>query len=156
MARNYELTFIARPEIDPASLTALIERVKGFITAENGTIVKVDQWGMRRLSYPINKIRDGQYVFMLVQLDAQAVMRVESRLKLVETVIRYLLVKAEDTKLAPAEELADNNAAETTEPAVEAAATPAPVAEAAPEAPATEAVATSNDNAQAQAAPVSE
>ena len=100
MARNYELTIIARPEMDPAGLTALIERVKGFITAESGTVVKVDQWGMRRLSYPINKIRDGQYVFLFVQLEAQSVATGRITLEAGgKPIIRYLLVKSEDTNI---------------------------------------------------------
>ena len=163
MARNYELTFIARPEMDPAGLTALIERVKGFITAEGGTVVKADQWGVRRLSYPINKIRDGQYVFLFVQLEAQSVQKVESRLKLVESVIRYLLVKSEDTNITKAEPVA-----EAVEPAVKPAVEPAvePVAEAVPtvtkpvaavaEETTSTPVATAPDTAAAESSPTQE
>ena len=105
MVRNYELTFIGKPDMDVTNLTALIEKVKGYIMADGGTVVRLDQWGMRRLMYPIAKYKEGQYAFAVVQLEANAVAKVENRLKLNEDVIRYLLVRAEEdgkAKTAPA------------------------------------------------------
>ena len=96
MLRNYELTFIGKPDLDATNLAALIEKVKGYIAADGGSVVKLDQWGMRRLMYPISKYKEGQYVFVTTQLDAAATAKVENRLKLNEDVIRYLLVRAEE------------------------------------------------------------
>lgn len=95
--RDYELTYIVKPDVDAATLTALIERVNGFITAEGGSVTKLDQWGVRRLSYPINRYREGQYIFTLTKLNAASVAKIESRLRLQEDILRYLVVKAEDT-----------------------------------------------------------
>ena len=96
MLRNYELTFIGKPDLDATNLAALIEKVKGYIAADGGNVVKLDQWGMRRLMYPINKYKEGQYVFVTTQLEPTATAKVENRLKLNEDVIRYLLVRAEE------------------------------------------------------------
>ncbi len=100
MKRNYELTFIVKPDIDATTFTAVLDRVKDVITAEGGSIVKVDQWGLRRLMYPIRKYREGQYVFETVQLEALSIARIETRLRLMEDIIRYLLIRADET--APA------------------------------------------------------
>jgi small subunit ribosomal protein S6 len=111
MNRNYELTFIAKPDMDAANLAVLIEKVKGFIAADGGNVVRLDQWGTRRLSYPISKYRDGQYVFVLAEMDAQVTAKVEARLRLQEDVIRYLLVKSEGIVPAAAPAVAAGEAA---------------------------------------------
>ena len=119
--RDYELTYIVKPDVDAANLHAIIERVNGFITAEGGSVTKLDQWGIRRLSYAINKYREGQYVFIKTQLDAASVAKIEARLRLQEDILRYLLVRAEETaRPAPAK-------VEPAVQAVEVAAEPVPV-----------------------------
>jgi small subunit ribosomal protein S6 len=94
--RDYELTFIVKHDLDATNLNMLIEKVKGFVTSEGGVVSKTDMWGLRRLSYPIRKAREGQYIYMSVQLEPKSVARVEQRLKLSEDVLRYLMVLAED------------------------------------------------------------
>jgi small subunit ribosomal protein S6 len=99
--REYELTIIGKPDLDNTNLNVLLERVKGYITAEGGSIEKLDMWGMRHLTYPIRKFRDGHYVHMVVKLDGQSVAKIEQRLRLTDEVIRHLLVSADDDS-APA------------------------------------------------------
>ena len=132
MTRNYELTFIVKPDIDATNLTAVLDRVKEYISAEGGSIVKLDQWGMRRLMYPIRKFREGQYVFALVRLEATSIIRIENRLRLTEEIIRYLLVRADEDAEAPVES-AEAPAAASAEPQPAAPAPTAPTAEATPE-----------------------
>jgi small subunit ribosomal protein S6 len=96
MSRYYELTFIAKPDIEEANLNTLMEKVTGFVTSEGGKILKVNHWGVRRLMYPIRKYRDGRYVFMWLELGPAMVARIEGRLKLTEDIIRYLLIRADD------------------------------------------------------------
>lgn len=94
--RNYELTYIIKPDLDAASAAALMERVNGLVTAEGGAVVKTNQWGMRHLAYPIRRYREGNYVFSVVQLESTSLARVEQRLRLLEDLLRYLLVRADD------------------------------------------------------------
>jgi small subunit ribosomal protein S6 len=94
--RDYEFTFIASPHVDEADLSGLMDRVKGLITEAGGEIAKVDMWGTRRLAYPINDNREGQYVFMLVKLPPQAVVEVDRALNLIENVMRHLFVRVEE------------------------------------------------------------
>jgi small subunit ribosomal protein S6 len=125
VSRNYELTFIVKPDLDAANTASLLEKVKELLTSEGGTIIRLDQWGMRRLMYPIRKYREGQYVFILAKLEAPTIIRIEARLRLNEDIIRYLFIRADDDLPPPVA---------VEEPAVEAVATEAqPVAEVTPE-----------------------
>ena len=94
--RKYELTYITKPDLDAGALAALIERVSSFVASEGGTVVKTSQWGLRQLSYPIRKHREGYYVFSIVELEAPTLARLEQRLRLTEDVIRYLIVRADE------------------------------------------------------------
>ena len=96
--REYELTYIIKPDIDAAAVAVVIEKINGFIAAENGTLVKTDVWGMRKLTYAIRRYREGQYYFNIIKLPEDAPARLENRIKLTEDVIRHMLVIAEPLK----------------------------------------------------------
>jgi small subunit ribosomal protein S6 len=102
MMRTYELTYITKPDLDDRTLNALIERVNAMVAADGGSIIKVDRWGLRPLSYPIRKYREGHYVFTLLALPAAAPARLEQRLRLTEDIIRHLLVRADEVNDASA------------------------------------------------------
>jgi small subunit ribosomal protein S6 len=89
--RNYEVAYIADPDLDEATLTALEEKVQGWITAEGGTVTKVDRWGRRKLAYPLRKRTDGHYVFIFAALPPQSGASVERNLRLSEQVLRFLI-----------------------------------------------------------------
>ena len=93
--RNYEVAFIAHPELDEASLNALVEKAKGWVSAAGGQVTQVDLWGRRRLAYPIRKQREGQYVLMQTQLTAVATHDVERSLRLTEQVMRFQIIRTD-------------------------------------------------------------
>jgi small subunit ribosomal protein S6 len=93
--RNYELVFIAHPELDEEALNALVEKVKGWITAGGGVVEKADIWGKRRMAYHIRKQRDGQYVYVLVSMAPTFVQELERSLRLNESVLRFLVTTRE-------------------------------------------------------------
>jgi small subunit ribosomal protein S6 len=137
--RDYELTYIIKPDLDPTTSAGVIERVSGFVTADGGSITKTSPWGMRQLAYPIGRYREGQYVLSLVQIEPTSVARIEQRLRLTEDVLRFLLVRTEEEAAGePASEDVLGGAETTEAPtaeAAEAAEAAAPV-EAAPVEPA--------------------
>ena len=94
--RDYEMIFIVHPEVDREGLSGVIEEVKGLIEASGGTVRKVEPWGLRRLAYPIQKVREGHYVYMEIGLESDGVAKVERGLKLKEQVIRHLIVRIEE------------------------------------------------------------
>ncbi|HEC33772.1 MAG TPA: 30S ribosomal protein S6 [Chloroflexi bacterium] len=91
--RDYELLYIVHPQVDQEGLTAVIEEVKALIESTGGAVHKVEPWGLRRLAYPIQKVREGQYVLMQIGLDPQGVTEVKRGLKLKELIIRHLIVR---------------------------------------------------------------
>jgi small subunit ribosomal protein S6 len=102
--RNYELVLIVRPEVDEEGLAAVVETVKGVVKRGDGEVSKVDLWGLRRLAYPIQKLREGQYVLMYLDMATEGVAELERNLGLSEQVIRHLVVRLEDDKVPSAKE----------------------------------------------------
>ncbi len=94
--RQYELTYIVHPQVNPEEMAAVIDEVKGLVESQGGTVHKVEPWGLRRLAYPIRKVREGQYVFMEFSLDARGVAEMDRALKLKEPILRYLIVRTEE------------------------------------------------------------
>ena len=94
--RNYEVAFIAHPELDEASLSALVEKAKGWVSAVGGQVTQVDLWGRRRLAYTIHKQKEGQYVLMQAQMSAAASHDVERNLRLTEQVMRFQIIRTDD------------------------------------------------------------
>jgi small subunit ribosomal protein S6 len=87
------------PNLDEAAIDALNTRIQSIVTQRGGTVENVEPWGRRRLAYPIGRFRDGVYVLSRLTLPPNAAVDIERALKLTESVIRHLLVRAEG--LAP-------------------------------------------------------
>jgi small subunit ribosomal protein S6 len=83
------------PNLDDAAIDALNTRIQNMVTQRGGTIEAVEPWGRRRLAYPIGRFRDGVYIVSRFQLPPNAATEIERALKLTESVIRHLLVRAE-------------------------------------------------------------
>lgn len=93
--RNYEVVVIAQPDLDEAALTGLVDKVKGWITDAGGSVEKVDQWGKRRMAYSIRKQREGQYVLVFAQMQPAFTAELERNLRLVESVLRFMISAVE-------------------------------------------------------------
>ena len=90
------------PNLDDAAVEALNTRVANLVSQRGGSIDNVDNWGKKRLAYPIGRYRDGTYILTRMQLPPNAAVDIERALKLTESVIRHLLVRAEGLTGAPA------------------------------------------------------
>jgi small subunit ribosomal protein S6 len=82
------------PNLDDAGVEAVTARVNNLVTQRGGTVAGVEPWGRRRLAYPIARYRDGIYVLSRLSLPPNATAEIERALKLTESVIRHLLVRA--------------------------------------------------------------
>jgi small subunit ribosomal protein S6 len=83
------------PNLDDAAIEAQNTRIQNMVTQRGGTIQSVEPWGRKRLAYPIGRYRDGVYILSRFQLPPNAAAEIERALKLTESVIRHLLVRAE-------------------------------------------------------------
>jgi len=95
--RDYELGFILNPEVSEEQTSAILERIEKIVKNYDGQVVKVNQWGRRRLAYPIEHHRDGNYVFIDMILTPETVLELDRTLKVSEEVMRHL-VKRRDPK----------------------------------------------------------
>jgi small subunit ribosomal protein S6 len=95
--RDYELGFILNPEVSEEQTSAILERIEKIVNNYDGQVVKVNQWGRRRLAYPIEHHRDGYYVFIDMILTPETVLELDRTLKVSEEVMRHL-VKRRDPK----------------------------------------------------------
>lgn len=92
---SYELTYVVRP-LDESGLAAVNERVALLVSSSGGEIASRNDWGKRRLAYPIRKINEGFYTSLQVNLPPQAVRTVERALQLNDDVMRYLVIRLEE------------------------------------------------------------
>jgi small subunit ribosomal protein S6 len=89
------------PNLDEAAVATAKNRVESVIS-QRGEVKRVDDWGRRRLAYPIGRHRDGIYVLVRFQAKPEDAHDVERALKLMESVIRYLVVRIEEREPAAA------------------------------------------------------
>jgi small subunit ribosomal protein S6 len=100
--RDYELGFILNPEVSEEQTRAILERIEQIVSKHDGQVVKVNQWGRRRLAYPIQHHRDGYYAFIDMILTPETVLELDRTLKVSEEVIRHLITRR-DPKVAQKE-----------------------------------------------------
>lgn len=93
--RNYESLYIIHPEVVGDDLTAMVEKFQTVLTDQGAEIHKLDNWGVRKLAYPINKVERGCYVQTLFSAGPQVIAEFERRMRLDEKVLRFLTVRFE-------------------------------------------------------------
>ena len=118
MRRDYEIGFILNPEVSEEQTRAILERIEQIVANYDGQVLKVNQWGRRKLAYPIEHHRDGFYVFIDTILTPETVAELDRTLKVSEEVLRHL-IRRRDPKAVQKEREARTAAAS-------AAAAPAP------------------------------
>jgi len=136
---KYELGVIVRATLDEETLQAEMDRIRGLLDRFGATIEKEDKWGRRRLAYPIQKQNEGVYTFITYTAPSSTPLEVESRLRLMENVLRFLTINIDDVEIAKAKDTPPAVAAKPVETPAEEPATE-PVAEPVVEEPAAEAV----------------
>jgi small subunit ribosomal protein S6 len=93
--KTYELALVINGKLEEEAKIETFEKVKGYIERFGGTIVNVDDWGKRRLAYEIQKMRDGFYYFITFESTSEVPAEVEKRIRIMETVLRFLIVNKE-------------------------------------------------------------
>lgn len=122
MSRMYETIYIVKPDLVDEESKALSTKVQEIVASLKGDIKRLEDWGVRKLAYPIQKVARGRYMYLRFDGDASMVAELERRLRIDDRVVRYQTVKLEKdvTPAAPAVQ-----AAAPAEPAAEAVAAPA-------------------------------
>ncbi len=98
--RHYEICFIVHPD-QSEQVPAMIERYKGVIAQRTGTVHRLEDWGRRQLTYPIQKVHKAHYVLMNIECDQETVNELEHSFKFSDAVLRHLIVKMTKAVTAP-------------------------------------------------------
>ena len=93
---KYELALVVSAKLEDEERDAVVEKAKGFITRYNGTITEVEEWGKKRLAYEIQKMHEGFYYFIHFEADTTCPGELEREMRIMDNVLRYLVVKKED------------------------------------------------------------
>jgi len=94
--RNYEIIFIVRPDATEEDVEKLISQMEGVVTGTGGKLEKVEKMGRRRLAYRVAKQREGIYILFRLQGSGDTVKEFERRLKVIDTVIKYMTVRIDE------------------------------------------------------------
>ncbi len=91
--KKYEIMYIINPTVLEEGREALIAEVNALLEANGATIAKTEKWGERKLAYPIEKKKSGFYVLTTFEIDGVKLAEVEAKLNIIESVMRYIVVK---------------------------------------------------------------
>jgi len=100
--RTYETIFIVRPDLVGDEYAAVLEKFKGVLTAQNAVILKVDEWGTRKMAYQVKKQSRGTYVLVAYEAEPKVIAEFERRMRIDESIIKFLTVHLEKGLPAPA------------------------------------------------------
>ena len=89
---QYELLLIISPELSDEDLEANLTKVGNLISGQGGEISATDQWGKRKLAYPIKNFTEGVYVLLTVGMEPTACKQLEASLRISEDILRYMLI----------------------------------------------------------------
>ena len=92
---KYELALVLSPALDDEAKTAEMAKVQDLIARFGGTIEKIDDWGKKRLAYEIQKKNEGFFSFITFEAPATTPAEIESRVRIMENVLRYLIIRKE-------------------------------------------------------------
>lgn len=93
---KYELAVVVSTKTEDDERAAIIDKCKALIERFGGTITEVDDWGKKRLAYEVQKMREAFYYFIRFDAESTVPAEIESRVRIMDNVIRYLIVKQDE------------------------------------------------------------
>jgi len=144
--RHYEIVFIVHPA-QSEQAPAMIERYRTMVPGQGGRIHRLEDWGRRQLTYPIQKVHKAHYVLMNVEIGQDTLNELEHAFKFNDAVLRHLVVAMTEAVVTPSPMMKEEKSRSLTNrdgdrggeraPATEGAASAPAAAPAQPAAPAT-------------------
>ncbi|HBV22051.1 MAG TPA: 30S ribosomal protein S6 [Nitrosomonas sp.] len=120
--RHYEIVFIVHPD-QSEQVSAMVERYRNIVTAKNGTIHRLEDWGRRQLAYLIQKVHKAHYVLMNIECDQETLNDLEYAFKFSDAILRHLTIRMDGPVTEPSPMMqqreSDDTAARPTDEAAE-------------------------------------
>ena len=100
MSKNiYESAVLINAVLDDEQIQSQVSKIKDAITSNNGVIKEIEDWGRKRLAYPINKSKIGYYIFYRYEAQNTTIAKLERMFNLDEQILRYLTLKLDENAL---------------------------------------------------------
>lgn len=96
--KSYEVMYIINPSLDDVSRTAVINELHSIITSAQGTIDKVDEWGLKDLAYEINDLRKGYYVVVEFTVGVEGLNEFNRLIRINNNVVRHMIINKDEMK----------------------------------------------------------
>jgi small subunit ribosomal protein S6 len=93
---KYELTVVVSAKIEDDERAATLDKVKAYVERFGGKITNIDEAGKKKLAYEIQKMSEAFYYFVQFDAEATAPAEIESRLRIMDNVLRFLIVRADE------------------------------------------------------------
>lgn len=90
---KYESLYVLKPDIEEEARKALIEKFKTLVEQNGGKVEKVDEWGVRKLAYEIDYIKEGYYVLMTFESGPELPAELERNYNISDSVLRYNVIR---------------------------------------------------------------
>lgn len=103
MVNRYETVFIATPVLSEAQMKEAVEKFKALITQNGGKIAHEENWGLKKLAYPIQKKSTGFYYLLEFESEGEFISKLETEYRRDERIIRFLTFKMDKYSVAYAE-----------------------------------------------------
>ena len=101
LSHEYETIIIIRPDIDDAAVGAIAEKLEAILTSNDGHVLDREDWGNRKLAYPITKHQKGHYLRLNFLCPAKLVTEIERRIRNDDQVVRFMTVRLADAVDVP-------------------------------------------------------
>ena len=98
MLNKYESIYIVKPTLEADAIKALVEKFNTLIETEGGKVSDVQEWGLRKLAYPINKIEQGYYILTNFEANPEFITELERVYKITDSVMKFITVRKEEEK----------------------------------------------------------
>ena len=92
---KYELCVVVSAKIEDEERAQVVDKCKALVERFGGQITEVDEWGKKRLAYEVQKMKEAFYYFIRFDAESTVPAEIESRIRIMDNVVRYLCVKAE-------------------------------------------------------------
>ena len=110
MLNQYETVFIATPVLSDVQMKETVQKYRDYITANGGEIVHEEDWGLRKLAYPIQKKSTGFYYLLEFKAEGALIEKLETQYRRDERIIRFLTFKMDKHSVEYAERKRSNKA----------------------------------------------
>lgn len=93
---KYELAVVVSAKIEDDERAAVVDKCKALVERFGGNITEVDEWGKKKLAYEVQKMKEAFYYFIRFEAESAVPAEIESRVRIMDNVIRYLCVRQDE------------------------------------------------------------